>query len=692
MAAHMNAYQTWNDRLARRFFNTDMAGRNVNLQVNSDLIHEFEGEMPELATFKVAVAGPPTNPRYCELICDRALQSFQNWRDQATEFPPYIGYLSFFILAGDLDADFAPHAYYPRLWELLGFDYGRRGPVPRFSQMHQLWDDLEDWAVRDMRGQLGIFQSRSIGAHRHIGYPLSQSLIVEQERRDLPRIFDAAGLTPAAEIPTEELARALRSSMGQRLLRAKSTKLLQTRHDPDLYEEFLDAVSDELSAWDGTINPEPGTAVTLQSTVGALHLCLNIDRVSGKARASIRGRFNRDIPEDGIVVNDALEATEFAGGWSTPLTDIQSGELLDASKLDWSAGHTMRVSSHGWQIRLPSRAVRILTTAEPEGFSGLVERHSLPLGQPFYLLYLDSAWQHLESWATNHCAHFTRIAITDGLPDGWSLAESRGASSDAGVGGRYPILSSPSRNRIKLVGGIRSGAGSSNNYFEFAPPSISFTGTSLDVEIFCNDRKISTPEQRDLFPLPDDLPVETRITIEAKRRQETVHRLSIFLTGDFTLPTDQIREFLDQAGNTAPQETSSPTICGPYVAGVQPDAELTAAELLEDLEAEIGNFHGFLIGTSPGQIISWPATPFPSDWVPTWIVTKRGRKMSAIFVGDTFTQHSDHAQSRQPERRAVHDWTTLLWSNRKRIAPPRPKAQRDSWQQLQQKARDVRQR
>ncbi len=648
--------------------------------------------MPELATFRVAVAGPPTNPRYCEQVCDRALQSFQNWRDLAPQFPPYIGYLSFFILAGDLDADFAPHAYYPRLWELLGFDDGRRGPVPHFSQMHQLWDDLEDWSVRDQRGQLGIFQSRSIGAHIHIGYPLSQSLIVEQERRDLPNIFDAEGLTPATEIPIEELARALRSPTGQRLLRAKSTKLLQTRHDPELYEAFLDTVADELSAWDGTITHAPGTAATPQSAVGALHLCLNVDRVSGRAKASIRCRFNRDIPEDGIVVNDALEATEFAGGWSTPLTEIQSGEVLDASKLDWSAAHTMRVSSHGWQLRMPSRDVRILTTAEPEGFSGLVERQSLPLGHPFYLLYPDSAWRHLESWATNQCAQFTRIAITAGLPDGWNLAESRGASSDHGVRGRYPILSSPSRIRIKLVGGIRSDADRSNDFFEFAPPSISFTGASPGVEIFCNDRKISTCEQRDSFPLPDDLPTETRIVIEAKRHQETVHRLSIFLTGDFALPTGQTGDFLDQAGNTAPPGITGPTVYGPHVAGVIPEAALTAAELLEDLEGEIGNFHGFLIGSSPGQIVPWPATPFPRDWVPTWIVTKRGRKMSAIFVGDTFAQYPNREQSHQPDRRAVHDWTTLLWSNRKRIAPPKPKSQRDSWQQLQQKARDVRQR
>ena len=688
----MNAYETWNDRLARRFFNTDMAGRNVNLQVNSDLIREIEQEMPELATFKGAVAGPPTNPRYCERVCDRALQSFQNWRDDAPRFPPYIGYLSFFILASDIDGDFAPHAYYPRLWELLGFDDGRRGPVPQFSQMHQLWDDLEDWSVRDLRGELGVFQSRSIGAHIHIGYPLSQSLIVEQERRDLPRIFDDAGLTPGTDIPTDELVRALRGPTGRRLLRTKTTQLLETRHDPDLYEAFLDAVADELATWDGTINTAQGTAASQDSALGGLHLCLNIDRISGTARASLRCKFNRDIPEDGIIVNDVLEATEFAGGWSTPLTDIRTDQILDASKLDWSTGQSMRVSSHGWQLRLPNREVRILTTAEPEGFSGLVERHSLPQGQPFYLLYPDYAWQHLETWTAHHCEQFRKIEITQGLPEGWNLAESRGSSSDAGVKERFPILSSPSKTRIKLVGGIRSGAGNSNNYFEFAPPSASLTGTSLDVEIFCNDQKIATPDQHGLFELPTDLPVETRIIIEAKRNQEVVHRLSVFLTGDFSLSADDTGAFLDQSGNSVPAGRGGPSIYGPHVTGMGSEPAMTAAELFEDLEDEIGTFHGFLIGTSPGQTISWPATPFPYDWVPTWIVTKRGRKMSAIFVGDTFAQYPAHDRSRLPDRRAVNDWITLLWVNRKRIALPRSKSERDAWQRLQLEARDARQR
>ena len=688
----MNDYETWNARLASRFFNTDMAGLNVNLYVNLDLIREMEQELPELATFRVAVAGPPTNPRYYELICERAFEAYQGWRDTAPQFPPYIGYLSFFILASDIDGDFAPHAYYPRLWELLGFEDGRGGAPRYFQHMWQLWDDLEDWTVHDLRGELGIFNSRRIGAHRHIGYPLSQSLIVEQERRDLPRVFNAAGLTPAADYSTDELARALRSSTARQLLRAKTTRLLETRHDPALCEAFLDAVADELSAWDGTITTVPGAASPPISAVGSLHLCLNLDRISRIATAYVRCKLNMEFPEDTIIIDDAFEATEFAEGWSTPLVNRSSGEFLNASTFDWTAGQSMTVTSHGLQLRLPRREVRVLTAANQEGFTGLVERHSLPQAQPFYLLYPDYAWQYLEYWATNHCEQFRQIEIAQGLPQGWYLAESRGATSDGGVKERFPILSFPSKTRIRLVGGIRSGAGNSNNFFAFAPPTLSITSANPGIELFCNDQNIAFDDERHEFVLPDDLPTETRIIIEARQQQELVDRLSLFLTGEFGLPENAVDSFLDQNGNSATAVTRGPSISGAYVTGMGAEPDITPAELFEDLEDDIGTIHGFLIGTSPGHISSWPATSFPSDWVPTWVVRKRGRKLAAIFVGDTFDRPPVNPQRRQPDRRDVNDWKSLLWTSRKRIEPPKSTSQRQLWRQIQQEARDVRQR
>ena len=52
----MNAYLQWNDAIATRFFNQDMAGRNVYMYVNQGLISEMEQELePEAGKFLDAI-------------------------------------------------------------------------------------------------------------------------------------------------------------------------------------------------------------------------------------------------------------------------------------------------------------------------------------------------------------------------------------------------------------------------------------------------------------------------------------------------------------------------------------------------------------------------------------------------------------------------------------------------------------
>ena len=247
----MNHYLLWNNAIAKRFFNLDMAGRSVYVYVNSKLISEIEGELGHAAgSFIDAVhEGPRWTTR--QGICQRALQACHGWRSRGFEFPPYIAYLALFVLAGGTDGDFEPHAYYPRLRDLLG-DPGD-GMFPSFHRMQELWNDLETWSELDMAGELGLFHAQSIGGHIHIGYPLAQSLLTEQERIALPRVFYWANLDPTATPPADELARALRSSAARDLLRPRTIRLVENQYDVDHYKALLDAVADELAEWDGEI-------------------------------------------------------------------------------------------------------------------------------------------------------------------------------------------------------------------------------------------------------------------------------------------------------------------------------------------------------------------------------------------------------------------------------------------------------
>ena len=682
----MNAYQKWNDALAERFFNPDIAGRNVHLYVNQALIDEIEQAMPEADTFRVAVAGPPTDLPYCERVCQRALEAFTDWRDSGLLYPPYIGYLAFFVLAGDMSGDFAPHAYYPRLWELMV--ERRNGTVPYFDRMHQLWEDLEDWSVQDRQGELGMFQARSIGGYIHVGYPLSQSLLVEQDRRNLPRIFYEAGLAPAGDYPADELARTLRRPLARQVLRAKTLRLVENRQYIDLHYALLDAVAEELSTWDGTVQePVPGHGPQQhQAALAGLRICVDLDRVAGTIKTSLRCKLNREFPDDGLFIDGELEAGDAGNDWSLPFKNHSTGEPLDASQLDWNNGTTMNDDVLGLQLKLLGRDLRIFTNGIWEGINGFVETHMVPREQPFYLAYSEAVWPRLERWATTECRGFHEIEITQGLPEGWRFAGVESAISDAAVRDEFTALSFTSGTRLRLVGGIRSRAG--NNFFHFAPPSASLSGGTPDTEVYCGDLALSRSGDGRIFTLAGDLPTESRISLEAREGQAVDH-LSLFLTGDFSVTQMELGFFLGPAGTRTSFDENELSIAGAYISSTGNGMFTTAAEMFEDFAYEMGGVQGFLIGRCPGQIATWPREAFPTDWTPAWAIKKQGRKLTAMFTGELLGTTQLENPSFTPTRREVQDWKKAIWHQRKRITPPRDQHQRTLWLLLQESARNV---
>ena len=680
----MSSYNLWNEALAARFFSPDMAGRNVHLYVSQDLIDEIGQGMPEAGAFRDAVAGWPTAPiTNGENVCKRAYREFRHWRSRGLNFPPYVGYLCFFVLASGTDGDFAPHAYYPRLWTLLKYE-GWTGPAPWFDRMWELWDDLENWSVFDKQGELGIFQSRSIGGHAHIGYPLSQALLVERERQTLPYVFYYAGLDPASSHPPGEIALALLSSTARQFMRARTVQMAKKPHD-ELHKALIEAVTDELAAWDGTVTgTEHGQTVR---TLAGLRVCIELDQVAGIARSSIRCKLNHEFPEAGIALDNGLVADEDVNGWSLPVESATTGEPLDASRLDWRNGKTMRSESPSYQLRLKGYPVRIFTSGMPEGISGLVDTHALPQGQPFYLCYPESAWSRLQWWATTQCQGFQDLNIEHGLPGSWRLAKVAAAIDDTAVKNEFPILAFQSGMRLLLVGGIRRSRG--NNFFNFAPPSVLLTGSPPDTEVYCNGVLLSPSTSDSVFTLPENLQNGSRITIEARSGKSILRRQSLFLTGDFSLPSGEPEMFLDFAGASVPTDDDEASIAGVYIKGQSIELAALASDVFEDFEYEMGSMQGFLVGQFPGQIVAWPSEPFPSDWIPTWAITKHRRKnWKAVYVGEILGATSP-ATPGTPTRRNIKDWKEVAWHWRRRILLPERPEERALWRQIQKVARSV---
>ena len=397
-----------------------------------------------------------------EGLCQQALQSFEQWRTRDLPYPPYVVYLCLFVLAAGVEGDFAPHAYYPRLRHLL--DYKAGSTLPSFDRMLPLWDDLAQWSTQDRAGELGIFEARIAGGWVHVGLPLAQTILTEHERNALVRIFSRSALDPTSPPADAELAALLRQR-GTGHLRPRTLELLATRSDEDRYEVLLDTVAEELGAWDGQFEGDVGgDAPSVPGVAGALRLCLRVDPVAARVKATLRCRLNREFPEGGLLLTQPestqeVSCIESAPGWSTPLTDDQTQDAVDAAGFDWSEGVTLEDRTLGWRFGLRPSAVRIFVDGSGYGLPGLVEVPELQRSQPFHLLFASEAWEGLEAWARTECRGYQECEIRGGLPSGWRLASIEAAEKDSSVRNAFPILEFSERIRLTFRGGIRSSVG-----------------------------------------------------------------------------------------------------------------------------------------------------------------------------------------------------------------------------------------
>src|SRR5258708_3136596 len=213
-----------------------MAGRQVYLYITDDVIRQLAaglGVSP--GNFFEALKTGPSGIT-ASGICQKALHTADDWRSRGYRFPPYLGYLSLFVVAAGAEGDFASHAYYPRLRRLLGLPDGSM--LPSFERMLTLWDDLERWSKEDKKGGLGVFVARFVGKWIHVGVPLAQSLLSVQERKDLPSIFSAAGLDPGSMLADSVLRKAVQAH-GADYLRPRTLALLSDRAEGDLCDFLI---------------------------------------------------------------------------------------------------------------------------------------------------------------------------------------------------------------------------------------------------------------------------------------------------------------------------------------------------------------------------------------------------------------------------------------------------------------------
>ncbi len=684
-------YITWNNKIALSFFNEKMAGREVLLYVNEDTINQIGGEATGGEDFIRAVKAGPDWATKSD-ICNKALQSYSDWRIKRLEYPPYIAYLAFFVLAATRGGDYDPKAYYPKLWDLLGEPDGSGTPL-RFDHMVELWEDLEKWCAEDKHDELGRFIARIRGGKVHVGRPLSQTLLSDDERNYLHLIFTEAELDPT-DTPSDAVLRRVLLNYGKDGLEKRTLKLLKgTQGDSiEMVNALIDLVLNELVEWDGR--------VALHSTSGSDHtpsqvglrICLELNRVSGTIASTLRLKTNRPFPDNGLEFEydgQIVSCRETVPpNWSTKLTNtnIQPPRQLDAATVNWSKVAKFEDKENIWSARLKGTDVRLFFPGNREGLPGWVESQRLERNCKFMVACSDSRVVDVQRWGTDCCENFEEQSF-QGLPRGWLLFEGSSArESCEGV----DVLTLSSLLRIRLQGGIKIGRG--NRYLLFGPPLIVIEGGDGSERVTLDGNELKREDVSIArWYIPADAPVDCPLSIEVFQDGPDPLQKHVIRLEEPELPVSfKDVPSRDSSGQILTGDVSIPCATGAVVAGVGPPPVLPPTP-----PTYLSRRITFL-GSRPGEIVDWPDEDLPDEWQPVWAVDKSGTdKWPVHFCGqpeDAGTiPNPNHAIS---NLHAVKRWREVIWVKRKKTEyqktgyPALPKI-REMWNKYKEVAKRV---
>jgi hypothetical protein len=511
----------WNNAIAKRFFNPASNGKRVVLNVTEAVLKEVaSGSDLDLQDFLREIRIGPSWATETN-ICEKALRCFTNWRRGGFEFPPYIAYLGLFVLAAGIDGTFAPNAYYPRLRALLG--EGGEGAYPGYERMRMLWQDLETWSVRDIKGLQGVFRAPIPRHFIHVGIPIAQVILSEHERALLPSLFVEGGLSPDS-VPSDLLMRQSLVRHGANRLRTRTLTALRA---PDLNslegQLIVSEALEELEQWDGS-TPEIGPIKAQQG--GTIRIWLTeIDEIGGRISARLQCRF-KFYPEDDFILvgqDDEYRCDELADGWSTPLCHSDDGVDADAAQIDWSSPFCLSVKGTQRRFQLPPSDARVFVSAGDE-MAGFVEVQRLVRDQKTIIIACQSAVQSIRTWGREDCAGFCEMDIRKGLPFGWHAFSVDKVLDDSSVRSRFPQLSFGTLAQIQVFGGIRDEQG---RYFQFALPTVRYVAPSPSAQLVVNGFPVRTANRE--IPLPSRPGPSLEYELQIKDADECLRRRTIYV-------------------------------------------------------------------------------------------------------------------------------------------------------------------
>jgi len=685
-------YLEWNNIISKKFFNDDMASREVLLYVNEESINNLDAEgNGNVHDFIESIKTGPSWATKRE-ICDKALQSYRNWRYQDFEYPPYIAYLAFFVLAATTERDFNQKAYYPRFWELLG-ETDKSGTPRHFGETEILWEDLEKWSTEDKHEEWGRFTARIRGGMKHIGRPLSQTLFSDSERKYLPLIFDKAELDPT-DNPSDDVITRILQKYGENRFTKRTLRLLDSleTENAEMKNALIEFVLDELTEWDGSLpefllDNEHSSQSRLQNSRVGLRICLELDKFSGMVTSTLRLKVNRPFPDDGLnfeYQGEVYSCVETAPpNWSTKLKRVQPSKLFDAATIDWSNGAKFEDKENKFIARLKANTVRLFLRGERERLPGWIESQQLERGCEFLVACHSSRANKIREWGNISCEEL-REKLSSGLPHEWLLFDGKGARDSCED---IDVLTLSKLLKFRLDGGIKIGR--SNYFLSYGPPTIILERGYGNEHVMLGTRELI---QKDTniphWDLPSDTLVGVPLIIEVvDDNGATLKHRRIELTEPKLPDNFEDTPLRDMSGKILKNDISVPYASGSIVAGIDPSNWGVFPHTLPTYLSKTIVF----LGDKPGEIVEWPNEDLPKYWHPVWAVAKSGKdKWNVHFCGQHgITEDNSKQDFATPDTRTIKRWREVVWNRRKRTNSPKIKAIKDMWIKCQEVAEHV---
>lgn len=428
-----DVYDRWNEAVAQRFFSPAARKRPVYLDVDDDTIQELGeglGVPPERAKdqFRQAVADtlilqPRTRP-----LLSRHRVRLRSWLESdRTDTPPFLALLALFCNVAEnmkRTGHVAPHNYYTPLTRELGLpvtDEYRDHVQSGFREADQLWRDLNRW-LEHLEGERGIPTANPLDKRVHIGFPLSQALLREKDRRRLPEFFTPYGLRPQQEMLPHDMERLMADWVPRSSLSAIAKNLWKRS---EARRRMAEIASVELASWDGsqTAIAGPGTAriELVASFVTRPRPRVDFAAVVRRRADVPEGVYRASPPAAGLPLEDGSELDEViltAGlysEWFEDLPRVSVPDLLRRRVVLTTPDGSLSVE---WAPR------RIVVFERDEAMMRFRSQARLELNEPSMLLVEErlagKVYAVLEGVALPELAMYTPAQV-EGLPEGWRL-------------------------------------------------------------------------------------------------------------------------------------------------------------------------------------------------------------------------------------------------------------------------------